>query len=173
MHRLFMFPSCLLCTLFFIPAYASPLISQHVPDAKEVGSGRLSVVFWDVYDITLYAPEGDWQHSKPFALKITYMRTIDGTDIADRSAEEMRNLGYNNEVKLAAWHSQMRTIFPDVAPGTELTGVYRSDQSTIFYHNNQQIGLVRDPEFGQWFFDIWLSEKTPEPQLRAALLGKR
>lgn len=163
----------LLCMLFAIPASASDDISKYIPDASKVGSGRLSVVFWDVYDATLYAPKGTWDAAQPFALSIEYMRTIDGVDIADRSAEEIRKLGYTNEVKLAAWHSQMRSFFPDVTPGTELTGVYKPGKQTVFYHNGKHVGAIRDPEFGKWFFDIWLSEQTPEPKLRAALLGKQ
>ena len=166
-------PATLLCMLLFIPAYASDVIHTHVPDAQLVGSGKLNVMIWDVYDATLYAPDGHWSPSQPFALRLEYRREIKGDDIANRSVEEIRKLGYTDEVKLAAWHSQMRSIFPDVEDGTKLIGVYTPKQSTVFYHGTQHIGSIVDPDFGKWFFDIWLSENTPEPELRAALLGKQ
>lgn len=159
--------------LLAYPAHAAlDDVKQYMPNARAVGAGTLSVVFWEVYDATLYAPNGQWQRSKPFALSIDYKRTIDGVDIADRTAEEIRKLGYNNEMKLAAWHSQMRELFPDVVPGSNITGVYAPSAATKFYQGSTHIGTIGDPEFGTWFFDIWLSANTPEPDLRAALIGQ-
>lgn len=158
--------------LFAVHAYARDVFSEYVSNAQLVGEGRLTVMLWDVYDAQLYAPNGRWDMAKPFALRLHYLRDIDGTDIADRSVEEMRKLGMDNEVRLAAWHTQMRGIFPNVQSGTELTGVYTPNGPTYFYHNNERIGVVTDPEFGQWFFNIWLHAKTSEPQLRRALLGQ-
>lgn len=153
------------------PTYAEPVYAKHITDAKHVGSGTLSVVFWDVYDVTLIAPEGQWQQDKPYALELDYLREIEGHDIADRSAEEIRQLGFEDEVELAAWHAQMKDIFPDVRKGSRLTGVYAADKTTYFYDRNKEIGVIRDPDFGRWFFGIWLSEETSEPSLRRKLLG--
>ncbi len=157
------------CMLAGTPAWAT--IKGYMPDVEKVGSARLTVFLWDVYDATLYAENGSWNADRPYALTLHYLRTIEGVDIADRSAEEMRKLGFSDEVKLAAWHAQMRDIFPNVVPGTELTGMYVPDEATYFYQGDTLIGTVRDPEFGNWFFGIWLSEKTPEPELRRQLLG--
>jgi hypothetical protein len=41
-----------------------------------------------------------------------------------------------------------------------------------FFVNGALKGDVRDPAFATLFFGIWLSEKTSEPALRSALLGK-
>lgn len=131
----------------------------------------MTYMFWDVYDVTLYAPQGDWSPDKPFALQLTYLRKLDGKKIADRSIEEMRGQGMDNEVKLATWHAQLRKIFPDVDNGLRLTGVYTKYGATVFYENNTEIGKINDPEFGQAFFDIWLNEKTSAPGLRSKLLG--
>lgn len=164
--------------LIFILAIAlsSPVLAQAegtrlLADAQQVGKGRLTYFLWDVYDATLTAPAGEWQSDQPFALTLHYLRALDGHDIADRSVEEMRKLGFDDEVKLAAWHSQMLDIFPDVAEGSELTGLYSPEAPTVFFKDNQEIGSIHDPEFGIWFFNIWLSENTSEPELRAQLLG--
>ena len=104
-------------------------------------------------------------------MRLSYLRNLDGEKIADRSIEEMRAQGFNDEIKLAAWHTQIRRIFPDVNDGTTLSGVYTKNQETIFYKNGSEIGRIKDPEFGQAFFNIWLSTDTSEPDLRAQLLG--
>jgi hypothetical protein len=105
------------------------------------------------------------------ALKLSYLRTLRGRKIADRSIEEMRGIGITDEVKLAAWHTQMRNIFPDVQDGVSLTGVWTASGESIFFKNGQEIGRIKDPDFGKAFFDIWLSDKTSAPRLRQKLLG--
>ena len=169
----------LLFLLLALPAAAAAneTVKRYIPDAKEVGSGRLNVLFWSIYDATLYAPKGAWSHDPPYALMLEYFRTFKGADIAKRSVEEMRKIGLNDEIKLAAWQAEMRRIFPDVHDGTRLIGIRTASSATIFYadHNenneNKMIGAIQDPEFGVWFFNIWLSHNTSEPALRKKLLA--
>lgn len=162
----------LLCFLAFSPAYASDEISQYVPDAQKVGDGRLTFMFWDVYDAALFAPEGQWSDNKPFALKLSYLRNLSGLKIADKSIEEIRKQGFSDELKLADWHSQLRKIIPDVDSTTSLIGIYTQEGVTIFIKGAQEIGRIVDPSFGPLFFDIWLGEKTTAPELRKQLLGE-
>jgi len=163
--------TCALALIGITPAYALDDIAAHVPAAKKVGEGRMTYMFWDVYDATLYAPQGTWRQDKPFALQLTYLRKLDGKKIADRSIEGMRAQGVSDEIKMATWHAQMRKIFPNVDNGVSLTGVYAGDGTTIFYQGNTEIGRINDPQFGHAFFDIWLNEKTSAPTLRRQLLG--
>jgi hypothetical protein len=152
-------------------AQAVEVISAFIPSASVVGRGTLSYAFWDVYEATLYAPKGQWNPEKPFALSIKYYHDIDGNDIADRSVQEMRRQGFSDEVKLAAWNTQMKKIFPDVKDGTVLSAVYLPGKQTKFYSGSRLIGTIKGDDFGRLFFGIWLNEKTSEPQLRRALLG--
>lgn len=163
--------ACALALLGITPAYAINHIRAHIPQAQKVGEGRMSVMFWDVYDATLYAPQGTWQEKEPFALQLSYLRNLEGKKIADRSVEEIRAQGFKDEVKLATWHAQMRKIFPDVDDGITLTGVNTKIGETVFYMDNIEIGRIKDPEFSKAFFNIWLSEKTSAPDLRRKLLG--
>ena len=167
----------LLISLFLLSAAntlnAANVVDNYVDNAQLVGEGRLTYMFWDVYDASLIAPNGVWKRDKPFALKLNYLRKIDGKKIAERSVEEMRNLGINDEVKLATWHSQMRKIFPDVDDGKSLIGIRDHDGNAIFYSNDQQIGRIDDVEFSNAFFDIWLNDKTTSPKLRRKLLGRK
>ena len=161
----------MMMAIFSVNAQSGEAVQAYVPDAQEVGEARLTYLFWDVYDATLHAPKGEWNHAQPFALSLRYLRSLEGEKIADRSAEEMRKQGYNDEIKLAAWYAQMRDIFPDVKKGDEITGIYYPDAPAEFLLNGKPLGEVKDPEFGSHFFDIWLSEKTTEPEMRRALLG--
>ncbi len=159
-------------TFFMVtPVFAFDYVKNHIPEAQAVGQGRMSVFLWDVYDAKLYAAGGQWQSDKPFALQLNYLLKLDGEKIADRSVEEIRGQGFNDEIKLATWHAQMRKIFPDVEKGMSLTGVRLQSGAAVFYKNGQRIGLINDPAFSAAFFGIWLSEKTSAPNLRKKLLG--
>ncbi len=146
-------------------------VARHVPQAREVGSGRLTYIFWDVYDATLFAPKAQWRPNEPYALSISYLRKLEGKEIAKTSAEAIRDLGFSDETTLDEWYRRMLMIFPDVDDKTTLVGVRISKGQTIFYNNGKIAGEVEDPAFADWFFGIWLNEKTRKPDLRRKLLG--
>lgn len=151
--------------------HASEYIQKHIPQAEKVGEGRLSYLVWDVYDAALYAPQGQWNNGRPYALKLSYLMDLKGDKIADRSAEEMRKQKLANEVELATWHTQMTKIFPNVSAGTTITGVYTQNGNTVFYKNGSEIGRIQDQAFSKAFFGIWLNKQTSSPDLRQKLLG--
>ena len=162
----------ILCAVFIQAAFAQKIIQQHVPNAQKVGGGKLNYLFWDVYSATLYSDDGKWSFNQPFALTLDYHRKISAKDITESSIQIMSDLGFNNQEKLALWEAKMLNIFPDVDKNSRITGVYTEDKTTIFYNYNEEIGIINDPEFGYWFFSIWLAEKTPKPKLRKKLLGE-
>ena len=142
-----------------------------VPQASIVGRGTLSYAFWNIYDATLYAPDGRLDRTQPFALSLHYHRALNGHDIADRTVKEIRKQGFDDEIRLAAWNAQLKTIFPDVVRGTTLSAIHHPGQGTVFYKDDTVIGTVRGDDFATAFFDIWLGDGTSHPALRRALLG--
>jgi hypothetical protein len=154
-----------------IPDY----VLTHLPTANVVGKSRLTMFFFKIYDATLFAPYGRFDpldQKQPFALSLAYLRDFDGADIAQRSIDEMRDLGYTNTTQLAQWLIQMELSFPDITEGDVLTGVVDQQQYTQFYFNGKPTHLVADPEFTQAFFAIWLDSKTSQPKMRIQLLGE-
>ncbi len=146
-------------------------LQNYIENPKIVGEARLTVLFWDVYDASLYADEGQFDASKPYALTLKYLRDFDGDDIASRSVDEMRKQGVVDEIVLAKWYQQMNQIFPDVKEGESITGIVDENQHSVFYYNDRLLGKVEDPKFSRAFFNIWLSENTSEPEMREQLLG--
>ena len=156
----------------WVSASVPEVVKGSVPVVEQVGASRFSVFVWDVYDISLYAPEGRFDPKTPYALHLEYLRNIRGDMIAEKSVDEMRKQGVS-EVKLAAWFVQMKEIFPDVDRGTELIGVFNPDGPTEFYNGSELIGQVVDPEFGPAFSAIWLGEQSSRPSLREKLIGMK
>jgi len=148
-------------------------VEKYIENPEVVGKTRLKVLFWNIYDATLYASQGKWNSEQPYALALTYLRDFEGKSIASRSIDEMRDQGYSDDVKLATWYEQMNSLFPDVKEGETITGISDGNKTCHFYKNGELLGSIDDPEFTQQFFDIWLSEKTSEPKMRKELLGKR
>ena len=153
-------------------AMAEPdLTLADVPEAKKVGAGRLVYFFMPIFDAVLYAPDGHYRPDQPFALSLTYLRSLNGSDIAHSGVDEIRAQGGVSPDRLRDWGKQMAVIFPDVSAGTCLTGVYDAHGATTFYQADRKLGRIDDPEFGKHFFAIWLGDKSSQPALRTQLLG--
>lgn len=167
------FIAILILTIPHNNAFAENMIEQLIEEPEVVGKSRFRYMIFDLYDATLYAPNAEWDQNKPYALSLNYLRPLSGKKIATKSAEEIRRMGFTNEVKLAAWYAQMKMIFPDVKKGTILTGMHIPGKETQFYHGEKQIGIIKDPSFGPWFFGIWLSNGTSDPSLRTSLIGEK
>lgn len=148
-------------------------VRQAIPGAKLRGEGRLSVMVWSIYDARLWAAHSGDIFDKPFVLELTYLRQIGGRQIADTTAEEIRRQGFRDEIKIAAWHRQLKRIMPDVDADTTLAGMANKDGHTVFFKNGKEIGSIADTQFTKYFFNIWLGDKTSNPRLRQQLIGGR
>ncbi len=168
-----------LCCLFLTAALLGPTkaaadigaASRSVPAAELVGKGRMTYLGFKVFDAELFAPNGVYSSSSPFALKLTYLRNVKGKAIAESSVKEMKRQGGVPAARLASWEKQMSAIFPNVSRGQSITGVKTAGGSTVFYLGGSKIGTINDPEFSNRFFAIWLGNNTRNPGLRARLVG--
>jgi Chalcone isomerase-like len=156
-------------------AAAPPVeVASYIPDVRSIGSTRLKVLGFQIYDARLWA-EPDFQPTaydeSRFALEITYLRSFDNNAVADRSIKEMRKLGKFSDTQQAQWLAQMRAIFPDIAKGDRLTGIHQPGVGAAFSFNGKPIGEIKDAEFARLFFGIWLSPQTSAPEMRRELLG--
>jgi Chalcone isomerase-like len=153
---------------------APPEVAAELPGARLVGQGRLRFMGLAVYEARLWsaAPLSatNWAQT-PLALEIEYARSLSGPRIAERSLQEMRHQGELSEATAERWLAAMRQIFPDVHKGDRITSVHKPGEGKRFFVNAVLKGEVRDAEFARYFLGIWLSPRTSEPVLRAALLG--
>ena len=151
--------------------HGSSLDRAWTPGLELLGESRLRVLFWEIYDVSLYATNGVYDPEKSFALSLTYLRGFSGSDIARRSIDEIRSQGFADETVLASWMAKLDAIFPDVVEGDQITGISQPSEGTRFFLNGALIGAITDQNLSRRFFDIWLSEKTSEPGVRESLLG--
>lgn len=154
---------------------AWPEVTSYLPNGVFSGSARLRFWGFDVYDAQLWIDPG-FRASRfgahPLALSLTYLRTLRGSAIAERSITEMRGQGPLSAGQEAQWLADMTRVFPDVTANDRLTGLWQPGQGARFWFNAAPRGTIADDVFAGRFFGIWLSEATSEPDMRRALLAK-
>ena len=149
-------------------------VAAELPNAKLLGSGRLSFMLMHVYDARLWGRDSfnaADQAKTPLALELEYACPLVGTMIAERSVEEMKRLGDISDEKAQRWLAALKQIFIDVNKGDRITAVQVPGIAARLFLNGKFSGEVRDAEFTRLFFGIWLSPRTSQPKLREALLG--
>jgi hypothetical protein len=155
----------------------SQLASTNAPMLSKLGEGRLRFFGLHVYDSSLWTDGPRFDPNSNFALEIRYAMGLKGDDIALRSIQEMRTVGYADEAKFKDWLAIMRRTFPDITKGERLVGVASAKEGSLtavtFFHGDKELARIDNAEFARAFFDIWLSPKTSQPALRKALLGEK
>lgn len=138
---------------------------------KEVGRVKFSVLFWDIYNSTLYTKSGNYYHeNSPESLlfKIEYLKDITTDNLLKRTVEQWKYLDIP-ESQYTPYISRLKAIWPNISSGDSLTMLVEQKKS-IFYFNNVKVGVITDKVFSKLFLDIWLSPETSQAQLRAQLL---
>lgn len=136
-----------------------------------VGSARLSVLFWDIYDAQLLTKTGRYDPTQPFVLAIQYLRSVTADELVSHSISEIEAHHALDPETRQRWTDALMAVFPAVSRGDELKGVFDPQTGTTFFLNQREIGVLQDLELSRRFFDIWLGEKTSKPQIRRQLLG--
>ncbi len=142
--------------------------------AKLSGKGALCLFGFCLYDAQLWSANVPFSYDAPFALEVTYRRSVERTRLVQTAIDEIRRLQTPapSDATLAQWARAMAPAFPDVKPGDTVCGVYLPDRGARFYANGQLTTEVDDPAFARAFFDIWLAPGTRAPSLRRHLLGE-
>ncbi len=144
-----------------------------LPGAQVIGGGDLRVFGFRVYTARLWSAANPLSADKPFALELTYHRDITRDELVEASVDEIKRTSPVpvSEAQISQWQAQMAQAFVDVQAGSKITGVYLPGREARFYVGEKLQHVVQDPQFAKAFFDIWLSPKTRNPELREQLLG--
>ena len=151
-----------------------PELAGALPQAQRIGTGRLTVWGFQVYDARLWA-QPDFRAASferaPLALELSYLRAFKAEDVAERSIKEMRRSKPVSDAQAARWTADMLRVIPDVRIGDRVMGIHQPGVGAAFWVNGKNTGDIQDAEFARLFFGIWLSPNTSEPKLREALLA--
>ena len=152
------------------PAYADrPAWLSQSPQL--VGEARFRLFIFDIYDVALVSPDGGYDGTPPYALKLSYLRDVERQAIVESSLDEMRRQGIIEEAALVKWADWMAKHFPDMQEGDEAIMVALADGGMMLLHNGTELGQSDDPAFTTAFFGIWLSDDALQPTLSRMLRG--
>ncbi len=154
------------CFLLAFPVAADP-----IRDLDKIGSAKLRVFLWNIYDSTLYSASGDFEGIEPgLALEIEYRRNISKKAFIDYTREEWQKQSLYSDAS-ERWLAQLRDIFPSVKKGDRLILKVDRSLTSEFYFNDEFIGAINSADFTREFLAIWLSEQSSYPELRNQLVG--
>ena len=149
-----------------------PLVDQGNQSLRKCGAARLKVLFWDIYESSLYTPDGTWSEGvRPLRLDIRYLRAISALDLVKQTGKEWAEQGKSSP-KHVVWQGELLSIWPDVTEGDVISLAIDPSGVSTFLFNGNAIGTIGDPQFGEDFAGIWLSPDTTRPALRRQLIGE-
>lgn len=154
---------------------ALPISFQNTVDTQpfiSVGETTFSILFWDLYKSRLMTTSGKYPvdiTSDKVLFTISYLADISSNDLINRTVDQWEHLGIQSE-RYTSYLPKLKGMWPDIKEGDSLSLLIDQGRS-VFYFNQQYIGVINPSEFGQIFLAIWLSENTSEPNLRLELLG--
>lgn len=148
-------------------------VAQAGHELRRVGAGDLHWLGRPVYEASLWTRDGrfdGYTAGEPVALALWYRRSFSRDELVRITATAWRLLdvpGHQRET----WSQSLRSLWPDVAPGHNLTAVVVPGHATRFYSHERLLGQVDDPAFGPAFLSIWLDSRSVVRDLRSRLLG--
>ncbi|WP_373975631.1 chalcone isomerase family protein [Chitinibacter sp. SCUT-21] len=166
----------LLACLGLIPMLANANAwREQLPQAKVIGNGDLRWFGLRIYTAKLWSEQPRFDANAPFALELTYHRSISREQFVSTSLDEIRRLFAQrySAATLQRWESEMQRAFTDVNEGDQLIGVYLPNVGCRFYNSRRLLAEIRDPEFAKAFFAIWFDVRSKDSGLRAQLLGDK
>ncbi|MCI2285841.1 chalcone isomerase family protein [Colwellia sp. MSW7] len=140
---------------------------------KTVGKAKFSVLFWDIYNSTLYTKTGNYLYNnspESLLFEIEYLKDITAEDLLERTIQQWEHLKVP-ELVYSKFLPALKTIWPDISSGDKLTLLVQNQQS-VFYFNQMKVGQIEEVNFSKLFLDIWLSPNTSQTKLRKELLGE-
>lgn len=145
--------------------------AQPLANMQKVGQAKLEILFWDIYQSTLYSQDGRYVETQlPLALKIHYLRDIEADELVEKTAEQWHKLGLAKS-QTQPWLARLQLIWPDIKKGDELLLLVKQDHSSAFFFNQKPLENIADVQFGYNFLRIWLDQNSSYPALRKQLIG--
>lgn len=157
-----------------VPSQPRLTLQAALRTPRLVGQHRFTYWGFEVYDASLWASAPfaaqDWA-KQILALELRYLRDFKGTDIAQRSIDEIQGQRPLSASQLQSWSATLQALIPNVRAGEQITGIYTPDKGMQLLHQDRVLGELRNPELAQRFLGIWLAPETSQRKLRQQLLA--
>lgn len=159
-------------------ALPPPLLAEGF-EARRVGVGMLEWFGLDIYEASLWTPDGTFADSfaaEPVVFTLAYRRAFSRDRLIDITRTAWRELALASDEQQTRWSRELGAIWVDVRKGSHLTTLVLPSGETRFYDADRLLGRIEDPAFGPAFLRIWLDARVADTalgRLRAELLNER
>jgi hypothetical protein len=139
------------------------------------GSGRLSWMWYDIYDVELHLPPGVEADPavQPVRLTFRYLRAVSAGELAKATTTAVRKRSSAAERgDMDRDAAAINALWPSVVKGEVMTLTCRPGQGTTVGHNGRDLGTVAGDGFARVLLSIWLGDDPLDGDLRDRLLGR-
>ncbi|MFW1677128.1 chalcone isomerase family protein [Pontibacter sp. JAM-7] len=142
------------------------------PVWPEVGRVQLEVLWFDIYEASLFAPNAKFSgFSAPLLLQVEYLRDFKAEMIVQETDKQLKP--FASQEQRQRWLPQLSELWPDIRQGDQLAFEIAADGHGHFYFNRRWLGHISEPEFVEAFVKIWLSPDGEYPALASQLRGEQ
>jgi hypothetical protein len=92
MHKKVSYLLILFSVISFNSHSSETILKDYLGDYYQLGTGKLSIFFIDIYDIKLFSKTESYSKDKPFAIEINYLKDVKSTQIVDSSINEIKRI---------------------------------------------------------------------------------
>jgi hypothetical protein len=139
------------------------------------GSGRLSWLWYDIYDVELRLPAGAAVDPalQPCQLTFRYLRAFSVADLAKATTKTVRErLGAYDREEVERGLAAINALWPAVIKGDTLVLTATPGGGTSVALNGRELGVVPGDVFARVLFSIWLGDDPVDGELKRQLLPK-
>ncbi len=117
------------------PARAAlPELADKIAADQPIGCGTFKWMLEEIYRIKLWSTAQPFDMAEPYALSITYNRSLDARQIAEKSLELMGKLAPGSEAELSEkYQPALITALHDVQRGDRITALFTPPETTTFF----------------------------------------
>ena len=142
-----------------------------VPLAKRVGKARFNVFFFKIYDAELFAPDGRFDRSGPYALRLTYLIDAKKDRIISQTVQEMERQTSASAEQIESWIPLMERHFISMDKGSRADFIHTADGRLVLAANGGVIAEITDQDFITALMDVWLGPKVRDKTFQRELMG--
>ena len=155
------------------PASASPPpeVAAAIPDAKPVGRATFSLLFWDLFEGSLWSNDGSFSWEAPLALSLTYNTDFTAEELTDQTIDELDRLTNWSKVDLATFRSTIAPCMANVGSGDRFTALSAGADTVQLFLNGKAKCQLNQPGLRRAYLQIWLSEDSRFPSKSRQLTG--
>ena len=155
--------------LLFFCLSAQAFNPPNLPTWPQIGTAKLSVLWFDIYNAELSSENGIYDNAKSFKLTLTYLRDFEANELITETFKQLPKEPTPSQ--LLSWRKQLEKLWSNVKKGDRISFVKDKKGASHFFFNQDYRGEISDIEFGKNFAAIWLASDSNYPKLAAKLKG--